>query len=487
MNNRPSVTNKRKSTYPQGLFTIAAANGCFTASLSMINALLVLYVTHQMNLPVKQAYNLYAAFGSLFFSSALLGGYLAGRYDYKIAVVMGGTLAAFGSFLLASAELHLIYFGLGCYIIGGGLMAPNLQCLLGKLFAKDDPMRDSGFTVGYIGMNAGGFISAFSSGFIATYFGFQTAFIISSSILIMGVVLVVVRFKHLAFKKPKQVLAYKPEVTLSNFIPMAATVAVAVPIVTVLVNHAKISNILLICIGIIIAFVVASIAMKEKGQARKKLFGFLIFTTFGIAFWALYMLAPSALTIFVKNNVNRHIGSFVIPTASVYALNPFFIIVLGTMTSMMFLRMSREGRTIPLRNKFAFGISSMGLGYIVLVTAVQFAGPEGYVALFWIVISYFLQTLGELFVGPIGFSMVGSLVPVRLEGLMMGVWQLSTGVAGAISGFLAGATAGAPAHVTSPEVTNATFAHFFGLYGSISLGVGIVIILLTPQFKKLWA
>jgi proton-dependent oligopeptide transporter, POT family len=478
----------KTAPFPRGLFTFFFVNAAFMSGLIMINALLVLYLTRGIRMDVKHAYNVYAAFGALFYSSALLGGFLGGRYDHKTAVIFGGLLAGCGSFLITIPNIEMIFLGLSCFIVGSGLMIPNINCLTGKLFAKDDPLRDGGFTVAYIGTNVGSFVTAFASGFIARYFSYETAYFFSSSMVLVSVVLFVIGYKRFNFHSSDQVIPYKSDVSMRNLLPMIVAAIITVPAIAILLSHAEVSNVLLIIGGILMTGVVLSIARKQKDKkARKKLYAFLIFTLFGLAFWALYMLAPSALTIFVQNNVNRHIGTFIIPTSSVYSLNPFFIITVGALTTLYFFRKSLKGERLPLRNKFAIGIISMGAGYITLVLAISFAGKSGYIAFYWIVISYFLQTLGELFIGPIGFAMAGALAPAHLEGMMMGFFQLSTGVAGAISGFLASATATAPQHIADPHITNPTFAHFFALYGSITVAIGILIVSLTPQFKKLWS
>ncbi|OGT30947.1 MAG: hypothetical protein A3E87_08180 [Gammaproteobacteria bacterium RIFCSPHIGHO2_12_FULL_35_23] len=481
------MNQTKKISYPKGLFTMACVNALFMPSLSMTNALLVLYITSQLQVSVKHAYLIYAAFGSLFYSSSLLGGYLGGRFDYKVAIICGCLLAGFGGCLVAIPSLTFVFWGLSCFIIGSGLVVPNLNCITGRLFSKDDPLRDSGFTIAYIGVNVGGFIASISSGFIANYLGYHAAFIASYLLLLLCLIIFLINFKRFEFYQAPHVRPYLPQVTFKNFLPIIFAIIIAVPVIAFLLNHAVLSNTLLITIGIIMAIIIVKIALNEKGVARRKLFGFLIFIFFGIAFWALYMLAPSALTIFIQNNVDRQIGNFIIPTASVYGLNPFFIITLGSLTSWFFFRMSKKNKTLPLRLKFAAGISCIGLGYVILVLGIAAHDNLGYIAFLWVILSYFLQTLGELFVGPIGNSMVGSLVPARLEGMMMGVWQLSTGVAGAISGFLASATAKAPSNkITEPLFTNHIFAHFFGLYGLVTIGVGLLIVLLTPQFKRLW-
>ncbi len=455
--------------------------------LIMINALLVLYLTKELHISTKDSYSIYAAFGSLFYSAALLGGYLGGRYDHKLAIIFGGVLASAGGFLLAIPEIQIIFLGLACFIVGGGLVIPNLNCIMGKLFSRNDAMRDSGFTIAYIGMNLGSCITAMGSGFIVRYVSFSAAFILSSAMMIVCLLTFLYGYSQLRFKKEVHVIPYVPDYSLSNFVSILVAILIFVPVVMWLLNHAVLSNSLLIVVGLIMIGLVSGIALMEKGEVRKKMFAFLIFTTFAVAFWSLYMMAPSALTIFIKHNVNRHIGSLDIPASSVYGLNGFFIVLIGLFTSSFFLSASKKGRSLPLSNKFAIGIISMGIGYLILMIGIGFANGRGDIALWWIVLSYFLQTAGELFVGPIGFAMVGSLVPSRLEGPMMGVWQLSVGVAGAISGFLADATARVPDEVAMhPQLTNPIFAHFFGLYGSVTVLIGIVIIMFSSQFNKLF-
>ncbi len=211
---------------------------------------------------------------------------------------------------------------------------------------------------------------------------------------------------------------------------------------------------------------------------------FWILLVVGVMFWALYMLAPSALNIFVDRNVNRTILGHVIPTVTVQSLNPFFIMTLGPLLSLFWLHSTKHKLLFSAPAKFALGILLMGVGYLVIVPGIMSASTAGMVAIVWIVLSYLLQTVGELFVGPVGFAMVGDLVPPRMEGVMMGVWQLSTGVAGALSDYLANLTV-APENVTQPVQTNPIFAHSFLQFGLMAVGVGLLTMLMTPKLAKI--
>jgi len=302
--------------------------------------------------------------------------------------------------------------------------------------------------------------------------------------LLLSLFIFLIGYKRLHFQGDGE-LPYQADLSWKNFFPMLIAVVIAIPIIRELLNFALVSNVLLLVLGAGMLLVIVYLAMKEHGEARTKLLTLLIFVVIGMTFWALYMLAPSALMIFVQHNVNRNVFGFTIPTSSIYGLNPFFIITLGPLMSLFFLWLARRNKVFSLPGKFSCGIILMGLGYLALLLGIVLISQNGLVALGFVVLSYFLQSLGELFIGPVGYSMIGSLSPAHLEGLMMGVFRLSIGVAGAASGFLAAATA-APKDVFTPSVTNPIFAHSFGLYGVVTVIVGLIVMLLIPQFKKLF-
>jgi POT family proton-dependent oligopeptide transporter len=156
------------------------------------------------------------------------------------------------------------------------------------------------------------------------------------------------------------------------------------------------------------------------------------------------------------------------------------------MTWFWMKRNAKKAQQISIPAKFALGILLMGLGYLVLVLPIDvFPTANGVINSWWIVFSYFLQTAGELFVGPIGFAMVGELVPARLEGLMMGIWQLATGVAGALSAYMADMTTTPKLDTTAASATDPAYAHAFLLFGAATVGVAIITALLTPYIKRI--
>lgn len=477
---------KKKNLYPAGLLHLAITNTGNIVAIATISSILVLYCTQFLHIPVKHAYAIYAAFGSIYYSASLLGGYLGGRYDYTVSFVIGCLFGTVGGFILANTHEQGMYYGLATLIVGSGLIVPNLYCLIGKVFHHDDPVRESGFTVVYIVANIVGMLIAFLSGFITRFWGYHAAFLICGVFIFVTLIIFLLGFSRLKFVPEEDGGIYQAQINKKNILTITVISLCFVFLIRQLLNYALFSNVLLFVVGSFVLLSVIYFALREKDpQARKKLFAFFIFITIGITFWIMYMLAPSALMIFVQNNVNRHFGHFVLPAASAYALGPGFIILAGLIFNAFLVRMAKHNKTFSVPGKFSVGIILAGLGYIALVIGIYFASRNGMVAFLWIGVCYFLQSFGELLIGPTSYSMVGSLCPARLEGFMMGTYRLSIGTAGAVSCFIAGATA-APKGEINPLVTNHIYSHMFGLYGTVTLVIGILIWILTPKFKKLW-
>lgn len=450
---------------------------------SVIQSVLVLYVMQTFHLADKPSYALFSAYMAMLFGMSIVGGYICELIGYRFAFVLGLIVGTVGLLLLVMPGYFYLYLGLSAFIAATSITVTAMYVLLGRLYQPQDPRRDSGFTLAYVGSNVGAFIAIFGAGYVGTDFSYTFAFVIGAIFNALG--LVVFAFTHnyyhpdLAEKgdyKARPVTAMTRVYGLLGFFVM-------VPLLMVLLNHATLSNDLLIFIGLLAAALIVFSALRERGIARAKLLVFWILLIVGVMFWALYMLAPSALNIFVDRNVNRMVFGHVIPTVTVQSLNPFFIMTLGPILSLFWLHSTKHKLWFSTPAKFALGILLMGLGYLVLVPGIITASAAGFVALIWIVFSYLLQTVGELFVGPVGFAMVGDLVPARMEGVMMGVWQLSTGVAGALSDFLANDTL-APSADTLPMQTNAIFSHSFAMFGLMAIAVGLLTALMTPKLAK---
>lgn len=471
--------------YPNGVFVMFFLQALMMVGFMFIFSLLVLNLTKELGFSDKSAYAISAAYNALVFAISVAGGYLAERFTgYRLATTYSIILTIIGLFLLVLQTKAALYLGLGFFIMGNATFVPCTYVLLGRLYGKNDSRRTSGFTIAYVGMNMGAFLAGAVAGPLQKYWGFDTTFFIGALVgILLLVFFMLVSGKFNARKEVSDIAHKYPHTPLSRFVGLAL-ITLCVPILAILVNYATLCNILLISAGILAALLIVILALREPPQARKRMFSFLILTLIAVAFWSLYMLSPSVMIIFSEHNVNRHILGHVLPTPDVLSFNPFFIITLGPLLSLFWIYLSKRGKIVATSTKFGMGVTLMGVGYLVLMTGVYFHTPLGYTMLWWVFLSYFFQTTGELFVGPVGYSMVGELVPAHYEGLMMGIWQLATGVAGAISEFLAQMTVTPKAH-HNPLLSNPAYSHSFALYGGITLAIGIVALALVPFIKRI--
>jgi POT family proton-dependent oligopeptide transporter len=197
-------------------------------------------------------------------------------------------------------------------------------------------------------------------------------------------------------------------------------------------------------------------------------------------------------TLFIERNVDRHYLGYLFAPQWVQNINTIVIILGGPLLSFLFnfLRDRNINITIPMQ--FSTALICIGIGFGILPIGIYFANAEGLIHFNWIVASFILQSLGELFISPIGYAMVGQFAPKKLQGIMMGTWLMITGVSATLSGYFSNLALGS-SQSTDPLVTNPSFSHTFGLLGISSIMTGILLLFLIPfvlqltQEKKIFA
>ncbi|MCW5588660.1 MAG: peptide MFS transporter [Legionellales bacterium] len=474
---------RNTSKYPPGIFVMFFLQLLTMIGFSMIYALLVLYCTQRLHFTDEKTYALNAAYNALVFAIPVIGGYIADRFlGNRPTVVLSSVFSLIGLLLLMIQNVVGLYSGLCFFAIGVGFMVPCQYVLLGRLYPHGAPGRDSGFTIVYIGMNLGSLAASSVAGYIASTYGYPYAFLIGAIFMFFSTVLFL-NYYNLYRRRDDEHQAERIAYTKkSRSIGLIATL-ICIPSVWILLENATLCNIILIAGSILCAAFIVLYAVRLGGDKRNKLLAFLILTIVSVAFWSLYQLGPSVMIIFMERNVDRSVFGHLIPAATLTSLNSFFIITIGPLLTWVWMFLGHRGKDFSVPTKFATGVILMGIGYIVLWVGIHFHNTLGFVALSWIVLSYFFQTVGELFVGPIGYSMVGSLVPKQVEGLMLGIWQLAAGIAGSISEFLAKQTA-TPEHVINPVVTDPIYQHAFYQFGMVTIIIGLLACLIIPYLKK---
>lgn len=459
------------AAHPKGVYAIFTLQFLAMIGFSMIFSLIVLYCTNLLGFNDHSAYAITAAFNALAFVTSLPGGWIAERYlGFRKSTVISVVISAAGLFLMAIPNTVAVYAGLGIFIVGTGLSVPCVFVLLGNLYPDNHPAREQGFVVSYIGMNLGSFLASAVAGYVATYLGYEWAFILGA---LTTLAMLPILAKYKSEFSDKKTFSFKEQ----HMGLMLLLVLIIASIV--LVMFAQTANVLMLILGFFSLVYVIFSANKQGAEAKRGLIIFALLTGISVIFWTLYALAPSLLTLFTERNVDRTLWGHMIPTADFSSLNPFFIVTMGPLVSIGLSYLKKFNIHISTAAKFGIGTVLMGVGYLLLSLGLDFSNSAGFMAMTWLVGSYFLQTVGELFVGPIGYAMVGEFVPKAQIGVMMGVWQLSAGIAGSLSEYLSNYAA---PHVVAatPLTTNASYHHAFDLFGWITVLVGVGTIALAP-------
>ena len=471
--------------YPRGVFVMFFIQLISMVGFSFVMYLLVLYATNALHFTDKHAYSINAAYIALMYGAHVSGGWVSERYfGYRRAIILGTVISALGLAFLMIPSAHAVPLALSAFIVGSGLMIPCTFVLLGRIYAKNHPHRELGFVLSYIGMNVGSFFACAFAGPLQQWIGFAGVFLIGTVVQVILLFYFLV-YQNIFSEEPQDKKAKKlPEMTKQKIWIGHFWNAVCFAVIVVLLNYSDLCNQLLLVMGALSVFYVIYLAMKEQGEVRRNMLAFLMLTVIALCFWSLYMLSASALTIFIERNVDRNVFHWLVPTASFSSINPFFIIVLGPFMGSVWYLLYRVFKwKVSISAKFSMGLMFMGAGFLLLVWGIHSHDSLGKISVTWIVLSYLLQTIGELLVGPVGFSMVGDLVPARMEAFMVGIWELSSGIAGTISGYLASMTTVA-SKSKAPLITDPVYSHNFALFGLTVAGIGVLVALLKPLVTR---
>lgn len=448
--------------------------------------ILILYLSNQLNYTDKHAYLLYSTFGAMMYLTPCVGGYLADRYlGLRRCVLLGGACLTVGYGILAIPSPNALFLGLSILIIGNGFFKPNISSMVGRLYEIDDPRRDGGFTIFYMGINIGSILPPIFIGTIVALYTWGSGFALAS----LGMVISLITFFSSKSLKEYDPLPKKSPLKKNKHFKVYSSIAfasiIAIIIFQVFFYYPEQANIFLISSSLAIMGTILAFIFKEKPKQRRKLWACLILITLSIGFWAVYIQTYSSLMLFTSRNIDREIFGWPVHTEFLQFFNPFFIIALSPILNRMWTYLNHKGLNPSTPTKFSFGILCISIGFFVLWLGSSQYNTNGIASIWWLVLSYFIQTLGELLLSPIGLSMVTRLAPPHLVSTMMGVWFLTLSASFAIGGFLS-TLADIPSGATIIE-SLAIYEHAFVTYALITAALAIMSFSLIPYLKKLIA
>lgn len=445
----------------------------------IVQGLLIFFLVNHLNFSDDHAYTVLGQFSALVYISPIIGGFLADRYlGFRYAILIGAILLCLGYIIVSTTVTSLIYWGLAVVIMGNGFLKANISSYLGEFYSAKDPRRDAGFTIFYIGINLGVIISTTSSGFIQREFGWHVVFATAAIGMMIAIISFLIGFKHFA----KKGLPIAPQ--SKNIIIVGTTIVAGTIISLLLLTLPNIGSTILMVFGLLLLGYLLIIARTYKPAARMKIYALIIMIIVSIIFWALYFQIFFSMNLFVERSVNRHLFGINIPPVAFISLESFFIIALGFPTAKLWKYLAKHNCDLSYQLKFTLALVAVVLTMLTVVCGIVLTNGNGLVNPWWLVLTYFFLTVGELLLSPIGLAMVTKLAPKGLIGMMMGVWFMALGFGSSLAGYLA-KFAAVPKDDHRLSTINPIYLHAYGKYAVIAGVFVVVMIALSPLLNKL--
>ena len=433
---------------PRGLMTLFFSEMWERFCYYGMRTLLTLYLVKSLLKGDAEASLIYGAYTGLVYAAPILGGKMADKYlGYRYAVMLGAILMAIGEFLILGGSEHMLLIGMGALIIGNGYFKANISTIVGKLYRDNDPRRDSGFTIFYIGINIGALLATTVVAYVGETYGFKYGFGLAGIGMLMGLIIFYTgRDKYAAAEGLEITEAGKKKVLgpLSMVHVITFASILLIPLCYVLIANNDILNYIFLALLVYVAYSLITAGVKEDkstGESiwKDRMIALVIFILINVVFWACFEQAGTSLTLFADRNIDRVMFGWEMPASMTQFFNPFFIITFGSIFSVMWVKLAKMGKNPSIPMKFALGIFQLGLGFLLTYVGFQFA-EENLVPILILIFLYMLHTTGELFLSPIGLSMVTKLSPKAMAGTAMGAWFLSFAIANLLGGQIAALT-----------------------------------------------
>ncbi|MCF6764725.1 oligopeptide:H+ symporter [Thiotrichales bacterium 19S3-7] len=466
---KPELTNQTESkSFPLPFWIVWSIEFWERFGFYGVQAILALYMSNDLGYTSTESMIIFGSFSAFCYGFVWIGGLIGDQYlGAKRTILIGGIVLMLSYALLAFADKSTFFYALSGIIVGNALFKANPSSLISKLYKRDDPRLDGAMTLYYFAINIGGFISVLFTPALP----YKDAFLLCCIGLIIGITtfsFMINKLHHVATRAD-----LKP-FSLIKLINVLIGSIFCIILIAQLLNHSYlVTSLAFIVSGLCFIYFIIKAFGYDKAERNRMLIA-LILIIQAVLFFALYQQMPTSLTFFAEHNVIRQFENYTIPAAYFYNLDPLFIMLMSPVLAYFYKKSPSTHVT-----KFCLGMSLCAFGFLILWFA-KFNAYNGMVSSLFLVISYWLQATGELFISALGLAMVASLCPKKMSGFVMGLWFVSVMLAGPIGAWLGELTQPAlHQHLTTLESLS-LYSNAFGEIGLITLAVSLSMWLLRP-------
>ncbi|QMU77128.1 MFS transporter [Streptacidiphilus sp. PB12-B1b] len=436
--------------HPRGLATLFLTEMWERFSFYGMRSLLVLYLVAPVSdgglgFGTATAAAVYSVYNAMVYLLTLPGGWVSDRlWGAHRTVLVGGCTIMAGHFLLAVPGEGWFFAGLGLVAVGSGLLKANISTMVGHLYPdRNDPRRDGGFTVFYMGINLGAFAAPLVVGTVGQRVDWRLGFALAGLGMALGLVQYLLGGRRLS-RASRVVGAPLPPAERAAVLRRAArwtALAVAFYAVVVGSGHYTIAWVIrpLTVVGLVVPALVLLRMKRDKeldAEERHRLSGYVYFFLAAAVFWMIYDQSGSTLTVFATEDTRTRLFGLGFPSSWFQSLNPLLVMALAPVAAWLWVRLARRGRNPGTAAKFGCGLLLIGLSFGVMMLAMAAASGGARVSPLWLAAVYLVQTVGELALSPVGLSVTTKLAPVKYAGQMMGVWFLASTVGDSLAAVL---------------------------------------------------
>ncbi len=447
-----------------------------------MQGILVLYFIRYLGFANNKAYQTFGAFFALVYAMVALGGYLGDKIlGIKRTTILGLVILASGYLALACSNQQTVFWALGLICVGNGIFKANPANLLSKCYDQRDPKLHAGFTLYYMAINLGSIAALLLGPTISARYGYGYGYFISFLGIIFGLINYGIQRKHLA---SINTLADQRPLSFSLCIIILLGLILLTSLSAFLLQHITLAKNLILVVAGVVFMIYAVYAWFESKESRWRMFVVCVLMIEAITFFTLYQQMPTSINLFAVNNVRHFFLGLELDPQSFQVFNPIWIVVMSPVIAHIYMRLQKNNVIIPTPYKFAFGMFFCSISFLVLYCARFVHDMNGLVSPWWLVLSYFFQGTGELLVSALGVAMVAELVPLHITGFVMGMWYLTSSLAGFLGASVASLTA-LPIQIQPGIISLHVYTHAFAYIGLWTLAIAMVLFLIAPRLSRL--
>jgi proton-dependent oligopeptide transporter, POT family len=476
---------------PKQLYLLFFAEMWERFSFYGMRALLLVYMTSQLHYDDPKAYAILGSYAALVYTMPIFGGFMADRFiGYQRSIIFGGVMMASGHFILAIPYEWSFFYGMAFIICGNGFFKPNVSSLVGTLYKENDPRRDSGFSIFYMGINIGAAGGGFLCAYVGTEINWHYGFGLAGIFMVIGLTVFLFGKKSLGDRGlppnrdtlKKLVFAFiKPEHLIYG-----GTLLI-VPLIVILFSQYQVMNYIMFGLGAVALIYILSTGFKLERGTKLKLFAALTMIIFSIVFWAVYQQSEGSMNLLAARNSNMSLfGIQLNPLSINNFLPPGWVVALTFVIAPLWPWLNKRGREPGTPFKFALAFIFVGAGFFVFYLGCLTNENTGFIPLWPFLWGYFFFVLGELCLSPIGLSMITKLSPQKMVAFMMGTWFFATATGEFFAGKI-GALMSVPKEILEKNDPILSLPYYADVILKISLAsviIGILLMFTVPFLKK---